>query len=98
MSRKFTTIEDFDDDTDLPLPSHPLPNTGTRGPLLEQLNYDDDNSDDDTDTDYRRAGPASPPRTTYTSSSVPVNTVDSGTYKTFVPFPLLPYPQMVNDF
>ncbi|TRM57463.1 signal recognition particle, SRP19 subunit [Schizophyllum amplum] len=30
-------IEEFDDDTDLPLPSQTLPNTGTRGPLLEEI-------------------------------------------------------------
>lgn len=89
MSRKTAVVvEEFDDDTDLPLPAHLLPNTGTRGPLLEQLGYDNnntssnlansDNSDDDMDlSDYRRAGPASPPRAS-------VNTVDSSTYKTFV--------------
>ncbi|KAF5351033.1 hypothetical protein D9756_008414 [Leucocoprinus leucothites] len=85
MSRKTAIIEEFDDDTDLPLPSHVLPNTGTRGPLLEQLNYSDGNSDDDTDTDYQRAGPASPPRTSTNTSSFggPTNTVDSSTYKTW---------------
>ena len=30
-------VEEFDDDTDLPLPSQPLPNTGTRGALLEEI-------------------------------------------------------------
>lgn len=90
--------EEFDDDTDLPLPSHILPNTGTRGPLLEQLNYSDGNSDDDTDTDYQRAGPASPPRPSTNTSSFggTANTVDSSTYKTFVSFSSIP--QIVNDF
>jgi signal recognition particle subunit SRP19 len=83
MSRKATIVEEFDDDTDLPLPSHSLPNTGTRGPLLQQL-YTGDHSDDDTDSDYQRAGPASPSRTSYAPTNVPANLVDSGTYKTFV--------------
>ncbi|KXN85557.1 Signal recognition particle SEC65 subunit [Leucoagaricus sp. SymC.cos] len=85
MSRKTAIVEEFDDDTDLPLPSNPLPNLGTRGPLLEQLNYSNAHSDDDMDTDYRRAGPASPPRTSTNAGSfvVPANTVDSSTYKTW---------------
>ncbi|KII91237.1 hypothetical protein PLICRDRAFT_105853 [Plicaturopsis crispa FD-325 SS-3] len=37
MSRRTAIVEEFDDDTDLPLPSQPLPNTGTRGPLLEEI-------------------------------------------------------------
>lgn len=85
MSRKTAIVEEFDDDTDLPLPSHVLPNTGSRGPLLEQLSYSDPNSDDDTDTDYRRAGPASPPRftTNKSPSGALANTVDSSIYKTW---------------
>ena len=59
MSRKAAVIEEFDDDTELPLPSQPLPNTGARGPLLEAIQSSDD--DDDDDDDYPpRAGPASP--------------------------------------
>jgi signal recognition particle subunit SRP19 len=93
MSRKTAIVEEFDDDTDLPLPSVSLPNTGTRGPLLEQLDYSDGNSDDDTDADYRRAGPASPLRTSTNTGSIggPTSTVDSSTYKTFVPFSLHVY-------
>ena len=53
MSRRTAIVEEFDDDTELPLPSHPLPNTGD-GPLLEEIQ----------DLDYEiepspRAGPAS---------------------------------------
>ena len=29
--------DEFDDDTDLPLPKRTLPNTGTRGALLEEI-------------------------------------------------------------
>ena len=59
MSRRAAVVEEFDDDTDLPLPSMPLPNTGARGPILQELN-DDSDEDDHLDTSYR-AGPASPP-------------------------------------
>jgi signal recognition particle subunit SRP19 len=53
-------VEEFDDDTDLPLPSMPLPNTGLRGPILQDIN-DDSDDDDDLGTTHQ-AGPASPPR------------------------------------
>jgi signal recognition particle subunit SRP19 len=37
-----TIVEEFDDDTDLPLPSQPLPHTGSRGPILEAISSDED--------------------------------------------------------
>ena len=48
------TVEDyFDDETDLPLPSssrpRPLPNTGQRGALIEEIG--DSDGEDDFDTD-----------------------------------------------
>ncbi|KAF5383231.1 hypothetical protein D9615_004979 [Tricholomella constricta] len=56
MSRRAAIVEDeFDDDTDLPLPSQPLPNTGTRGPLLEEIHISDDEFEPS-----QQAGPASP--------------------------------------
>lgn len=56
MSRRAAVIEEFDDDTELPLPNHSLPNTGPRGPILEAVQ-----SEDEDDDDYPpRAGPASP--------------------------------------
>ncbi|KAF8899786.1 hypothetical protein CPB84DRAFT_1680990 [Gymnopilus junonius] len=65
MSRKAAIVEEFDDDTDLPLPSHPLPNTG-KGPLLEEIRSDNDDDDFDlareTQRSSRGAGPASPSR------------------------------------
>lgn len=63
MSRRAVTVEDeWDDDSDLPLPSRPLPNTGGRGPLLEAVDSD---SDEDAPELLSReglgqAGPASP--------------------------------------
>lgn len=42
MSHRAVVVEDFDDDTDLPLPYRPLLNTGTRGPLLEEIDSDED--------------------------------------------------------
>src|SRR5258707_10687354 len=59
MTRRAAVVEEFDDDTDLPLPSMPLPNTGARGPILQDLN-DDSDEDYDLDTSYQ-AGPASSP-------------------------------------
>lgn len=55
MSRRAAIVEEFDDDTDLPLPSQPLPNTGSRGPLLEEIHISDDEFEPS-----QRAGPASP--------------------------------------
>ena len=53
MSRRAVTVEEeFDDDTDLPLPKRPLPNTGTRGAILEALS-DEDEGDSEP-------GPATP--------------------------------------
>ncbi|KAL0958059.1 hypothetical protein HGRIS_000237 [Hohenbuehelia grisea] len=58
MSRRTQIIEEFDDDTDLPLPNQPLPNTGAKGPLLEEILI----SDDDDRGPSSHAGPASPSR------------------------------------
>jgi len=55
MSRRTTTIEEeFDDDTDLPLPSRALPNTGTRGAILEEIGvgFDREFGEDSGDEDY----------------------------------------------
>lgn len=52
MSRRTAVVEEeFDDDTDLPLPSNALPNTGTKGAILEAV------SDDEGDSE---PGPATP--------------------------------------
>ena len=42
MSRRAVVVEEFDDDTELPLPNRSLPNTGTRGAILEALSDDED--------------------------------------------------------
>lgn len=57
MSRRTAIIEEFDDDTELPLPA--LPSTGRTGPLLEEISSSE--SEDDI-----RAGPASRPTNTVT--------------------------------
>ncbi|THH31016.1 hypothetical protein EUX98_g3200 [Antrodiella citrinella] len=62
MSRRAAIIEDFDDDTDLPLPSKPLP-SNPRGPILAAVDSDGDEDDEDDDEQaYTNtgAGPASP--------------------------------------
>ena len=48
MSRRAALVEEFDDDTDLPLPSRSLPDTGTRGAILEEIV---DSNDDGEDSD-----------------------------------------------
>lgn len=45
MSRKTAIVEDFEDDTDLPLPARPLANTGTKGAILEEIDSDSDEND-----------------------------------------------------
>jgi len=37
MAPQIEDVDEFDDDTDIPLPSRPLPNTGTRGAILEEI-------------------------------------------------------------
>ncbi|KAF8639267.1 hypothetical protein AX16_010339 [Volvariella volvacea WC 439] len=74
-ARRPAVIEEFDDDVDIPLPNHILPNTGTRGPLLEEIRTsgvgdDVEDEEDDGDEDVRgtggysfgQPGPASPVR------------------------------------
>ena len=67
MSRRTATIvEEFDDDTDLPLPNRALPNTGTRGAILEQIGIDSDrevdgdSGDEDGDPDFMELGSTQP--------------------------------------
>ncbi|KAI0252937.1 signal recognition particle, SRP19 subunit [Lactifluus subvellereus] len=50
MSRRAAIVEEFDDDTDLPLPSRSLPHTGPRGAILEEI-VDLDDDDDGADSD-----------------------------------------------
>ena len=44
MSPRAAIVEEFDDDTDLPLPSRSLPNTGSRGAILEEIAGSDDDA------------------------------------------------------
>lgn len=64
MSRRAPIIEEFDDDTDLPLPSRSLPNTGSRGAILEEIVDSDDNGEDNDETpellDYSASGSPAP--------------------------------------
>lgn len=48
MSRRAAIVEEFDDDTDLPLPSQSLPHTGSHGAIIEEIvGSDDDEGDSD---------------------------------------------------
>ncbi|KAL1941901.1 hypothetical protein VTO73DRAFT_6901 [Trametes versicolor] len=62
MSRRPAIVEEFDDDTDLPLPNKPLPNTGMRGALLEEIGASDSEDEESDSMNLRQpaAGPASP--------------------------------------
>lgn len=92
MSRKATVLveDEFDDNTDLPLPIKPLPNTGAKGPLLQEIASDDDSEDLDFISQSQRAGPASPPPSQSqfrpdSASQLPKNTVtDITPYKSYV--------------
>jgi signal recognition particle subunit SRP19 len=46
MSRRAAIVEEFDDDTELPLPSRSLPHTGSRGAILEEIAHSDDDEGD----------------------------------------------------
>ncbi|KAH7882392.1 signal recognition particle, SRP19 subunit [Phlebopus sp. FC_14] len=81
MSRRAAVVEEFDDDTDLPLPSRPLLNNNARGPLLEEIGAsDEDDSSDDAD-EGAAPGPASPshsqrqPTSFAASDKPPSNTI-----------------------
>ncbi|KIJ63205.1 hypothetical protein HYDPIDRAFT_156745 [Hydnomerulius pinastri MD-312] len=60
MSRRVAVVEEFDDDTDLPLPSRPLLNNSARGPLLEEIGASDDEESSDDADEGAAPGPASP--------------------------------------
>ncbi|KAI0000639.1 signal recognition particle, SRP19 subunit [Russula compacta] len=64
MSRRAAIIEEFDDDTDLPLPSRSLPDTGSRGAILEAIADSDDNGEDSDETpellDHSASGSPAP--------------------------------------
>ncbi|KAI0684907.1 signal recognition particle, SRP19 subunit [Cytidiella melzeri] len=69
MSRRTAVIEEeFDDDTDLPLPNNVVPHTGTKGAILEAI------SDDEGDPE---AGPATPSNAQFTRAAAAAGS-DSG--------------------
>jgi signal recognition particle subunit SRP19 len=83
MSRRTAIVEDdFDDDTDLPLPSRPLPNTGTKGALLEEIHISDDEFEPSP-----RAGPASTVQPSFRTQPLeqnkPPTVTDITPYKTW---------------
>lgn len=94
MSRRAAIVEDFDDDTDLPLPNRPLPNLGTRGAILESLSdeYEEQGDDDDSEGDGHRkpsfvpsrgqAGPASPSQPQFRAGG----TTGEGVVKDITPY------------
>lgn len=84
MPPRTTTIEEFDDDTDLPLPSRALPNTGTRGALLEEITSDDE---DDMRIPQHPTMPPIAPSLASTGKSVSTKApprIDKSEYKEYV--------------
>lgn len=72
MSRKVTIEEEFDDETDLPLPARPLPNMGSKGAILEEITSSGDEDDFDMNIEQEpTAGPATPSRAPRPQSSAP---------------------------
>jgi len=71
-----TVVEEFDDDTELPLPSRPLL-TDLHGPLLQEIDDDDDDAEisSDDEPDEPAPGPASQFRPQAPSVKPPINTV-----------------------
>lgn len=70
MSRRTAVIEEeFDDDTDLPLPAQLIPHTGPRGAILEAI------SDDEGDFE---PGPATPSNAHYSREAAAAALAASG--------------------
>ncbi|PCH44852.1 signal recognition particle SRP19 subunit [Wolfiporia cocos MD-104 SS10] len=86
MSRRAAVVEDFDDDTDLPLPNHPLPNTGTRGAILEELSDGSDDDDDVLSTHEPAAGPASPSQMHFKSAALDADDAGRRTVTDITPY------------
>ena len=92
MSRRTTTIEEFDDDTDLPLPNRALPNTGTRGAILEEIGVDfdrevdEDSGDEDDDLDLMELSSTQPFATGSASRQEMSNSGDRSTVTDIKPY------------
>ena len=93
MSRRTATIEEeFDDDTDLPLPNRALPNTGTRGAILEQIGVDSDrevdeySGDEDDDLDLMELRGTQPSATGSASRQEGSNSRDRSTVTDIKPY------------
>ncbi|KZT10238.1 signal recognition particle, SRP19 subunit [Laetiporus sulphureus 93-53] len=82
MSRRAAVIEEFDDDTELPLASRPLSNTGAKGAILEEIS---DDEDDIPILAEPTAGPASPSQTQF-KSATPVPPRDERTVTDITPY------------
>jgi len=91
--------DEFDDDTDLPLPS--LPNTGSRGPLLQELNVPQKPTRAPVPSPSRPQFPASEGETSASGEKVTIDPVtgkkiiwiqDSSAYKMHVLVSLIPQP------
>jgi hypothetical protein len=81
MSRRTAIVEEFDDDTDLPLPSRPLPDRGMHGPVLQELHISDDEFEP-----TQNAGPASQPQQRFQPSTGADKSSASGAVTDITPY------------
>lgn len=93
MSRRTATVEEeFDDDTDLPLLSRALPNTGARGAILEEIaidsnrEVDERDGDEDGDLDFMEWGNAQPSAAGSASRQEASNSGDRSTVTDIKPY------------
>ena len=89
--RTAAIVEEFDDDTDLPLPSRALPNTGTRGAILEEIGVDsdrepEDSGDEDDDPDLMELSSLQPSATGSASRQEGSNSGDRSTVTDIKPY------------
>jgi signal recognition particle subunit SRP19 len=90
MAPQIEDVDEFDDDTDIPLPSRPLPNTGTRGAILEEIGAPS-GSDNEMDFGPTASGSGNASSTSRAFAKNPMQpnqqrfTGDKSAYKTYVP-------------
>jgi hypothetical protein len=83
MSRRAAIVEEFDDDTDLPLPSLSLPDTGSRGAIIEEIADTDDDEEGDIDEAPELLDPSAIGSSALQSSARDTRVTDITPYKKY---------------
>lgn len=89
MSRRTARVEEeHDEDMDLSLQNRALPNTGTRGAILEEigLDYDREDEHEDDDPDFMELGNAQPSAAGSASHQEGSNSGDRSTVTDIKPY------------